>query len=95
MTATEPRPVPSPPGEGSGQASEPAPSADATAADATAADATVATAADATATTPTAPVVRSLRPEQAREDTDAAWGEYRDSNDERLYRDRPPHWADF
>jgi hypothetical protein len=38
---------------------------------------------------------RPARPEQAREDTDAAWGEYPDSGDERLYRDRPPHWADF
>jgi hypothetical protein len=35
------------------------------------------------------------RPEQAREDTDAAWGEYPDSGDERLDRDRPPHWSNF
>jgi hypothetical protein len=34
-------------------------------------------------------------PEQAHEDTDAAWGEYPVSDDERLYRDRPPHWADY
>jgi hypothetical protein len=38
-------------------------------------------------------------PEQSREDTDAGWGEYPatddDRNDERLYRDRPPHWDDF
>ncbi len=34
-------------------------------------------------------------PEQSREDTDAAWGEYRERDDDRLYRDRPPHWADY
>jgi hypothetical protein len=34
-------------------------------------------------------------PEQSREDTDAGWGEYSDRADDRLYRDRPPHWADF
>lgn len=36
-------------------------------------------------------------PEQSREDTDIAWGDYRGRDDEdrdRLYRDRPPHWAD-
>lgn len=33
-------------------------------------------------------------PEQSREDTDAAWGEYPESSDDRLYRDRPPHWED-
>lgn len=33
-------------------------------------------------------------PEQSREDTDAGWGEYPDSDDDRLYRDRPPHWND-
>lgn len=34
-------------------------------------------------------------PEQSFEDTDAAWGEYREPDDvERLYRDRPPHWDD-
>jgi hypothetical protein len=35
-----------------------------------------------------------LFPEQSREDTDAAWGEYPESADDRLYRDRPPHWDD-
>ncbi|HSZ39386.1 MAG TPA: hypothetical protein VK817_05465 [Trebonia sp.] len=36
------------------------------------------------------------RPEQSFEDTDAAWGEYREpDDDERLNRDRPPHWDDF
>ena len=34
-------------------------------------------------------------PEQSREDTDAGWGEYPVTDDERLYRDRPPHWDDF
>ena len=36
-----------------------------------------------------------LLPEQSREDTDAAWGEYTERADDRLYRDRPPHWDDF
>jgi len=36
-----------------------------------------------------------LLPEQGREDTDAAWGEYPESARDRLNRDRPPHWADF
>jgi AcrR family transcriptional regulator len=32
-------------------------------------------------------------PEQSREDTDAGWGEPAEpDDDERLYRDRPPHW---
>jgi hypothetical protein len=34
-------------------------------------------------------------PEQSREDTDAGWGEYPERTDDRLYRDRPPHWDDF
>jgi hypothetical protein len=34
-------------------------------------------------------------PEQSREDTDAAWGDYPEPADDRLYRDRPPHWDDF
>ncbi len=38
---------------------------------------------------PTAPIL----PAQSREDTDVGWGDYaeRDDND-RLLRDRPPHW---
>jgi hypothetical protein len=36
-----------------------------------------------------------VRPEQSREDTDAGWGEYRERDDDRLYLDRPPHWADY
>jgi hypothetical protein len=32
-------------------------------------------------------------PAQSREDTDVGWGEYREGDDdERLLRDRPPHW---
>jgi hypothetical protein len=32
-------------------------------------------------------------PAQSREDTDAGWGEPAEpDDDERLYRDRPPHW---
>jgi len=42
-----------------------------------------------------APVVAPLLPEQSREDTDAAWGEYTGRDDDRLYRDRPPHWHDL
>jgi len=34
-------------------------------------------------------------PEQSREDTDAAWGERLQAGDDRLERDRPPHWDDF
>jgi hypothetical protein len=38
---------------------------------------------------PSAPIL----PTQSREDTDVGWGDYaeRDDND-RLLRDRPPHW---
>jgi hypothetical protein len=36
-----------------------------------------------------------LLPGQSREDTDAAWGDYPESAADRLYRDRPPHWADL
>ena len=42
-----------------------------------------------------APVYEQVLPEQSREDTDAGWGEYREQADDRLYRDRPPHWDDF
>ena len=36
-------------------------------------------------------------PEQSREDTDAAWGDYREADGDtaRLLADRPPHWNDF
>jgi len=34
-------------------------------------------------------------PEQSREDTDEAWGEYSGRDDDWLRRDRPPHWDDF
>jgi hypothetical protein len=34
-----------------------------------------------------------LLPTQSREDTDAGWGDYGDrDDDDRLLRDRPPHW---
>lgn len=33
-----------------------------------------------------------ILPEQTRDDTDAGWGERRDSNYERLREERPPHW---
>jgi hypothetical protein len=41
------------------------------------------------------PVGEPALPEQSREDTDAAWGEYQEPADDHLYRDRPPHWDDF
>ncbi|MFB9237187.1 hypothetical protein ACFFWC_16755 [Plantactinospora siamensis] len=31
-------------------------------------------------------------PDQSTDDTDRGWGERPDSNDDRLYEDRPPHW---
>ena len=38
-------------------------------------------------------VMAPVLPEQSREDTDAGWGEPAEpDDDERLYRDRPPHW---
>jgi hypothetical protein len=43
---------------------------------------------------PPAPILPApILPAQSREDTDVGWGEYgeRDDND-RLLRDRPPHW---
>jgi DNA-binding ferritin-like protein (Dps family) len=35
-----------------------------------------------------------ILPDQTRDDTDRGWGERRrdDSNDDRLLRERPPHW---
>ena len=44
-----------------------------------------------TASAPIAPA--PILPTQSREDTDVGWGDYaeRDDND-RLLRDRPPHW---
>ena len=41
------------------------------------------------------PAAGSVLPEQAPEDTDADWGEYPEPANDRLYRDRPPHWDDF
>ena len=37
---------------------------------------------------------RPVLPMQSKEDTDAGWGERPEpEDDERLYRERPPHWA--
>jgi hypothetical protein len=51
------------------------------------------------AATPSAPVPPAATPHtsvlasQSSEDTDVGWGEYRDrDDDDRLLRDRPPHW---
>jgi hypothetical protein len=41
------------------------------------------------------PAGEPVLPEQSPEDTDAAWGEYPERSDDRLSRDRPPHWDDF
>jgi hypothetical protein len=39
---------------------------------------------------------QAVPPEQSHEDTDIAWGDYSGRDDvDRLYRDRPPHWADY
>jgi hypothetical protein len=37
----------------------------------------------------------SLLAEKSSEDTDADWGEYPEASDDRLHRDRPPHWDHF
>jgi hypothetical protein len=34
-----------------------------------------------------------LLPDETADDTDAGWGERRESNDQRLIEDRPPHWG--
>ena len=40
------------------------------------------------------PVRPEQSPEQSAEDTDAGWGEAPESgDDDRYYRDRPPHWG--
>jgi hypothetical protein len=33
-------------------------------------------------------------PAQSSEDTDIGWGDYAEPDDDRLIRDRPPHWDD-
>ena len=40
---------------------------------------------------PSAPAAPIL-PAQSREDTDVGWGDYGERDDDRLLRDRPPHW---
>ena len=44
--------------------------------------------------TATAPIAAApVLPTQSREDTDLGWGDYPDrDDDDRLLRDRPPHW---
>jgi hypothetical protein len=32
-------------------------------------------------------------PDQTRDDTELGWGDVAATNDDRLYADRPPHWA--
>ena len=49
----------------------------------------------AAAPAPGAPAGEPALPEQSPEDTDAAWGDYPQGDEDRLYRDRPPHWDDF
>jgi len=51
--------------------------------------------ADPSAAAKARPASEPVLPEQSREDTDIAWGELPESDDDRLYRDRPPHWDDF
>jgi hypothetical protein len=41
-----------------------------------------------------APGGEPMLPEQSPEDTDAAWGDYPERSEDRLLRDRPPHWSD-
>lgn len=42
---------------------------------------------------PPVPDDAPVLPAQSAEDTDAGWGEQPEPDDnERLYRDRPPHW---
>jgi hypothetical protein len=42
---------------------------------------------------PADPDREPLLPLKSREDTDAGWGERSEpDDDERLYRERPPHW---
>jgi hypothetical protein len=33
-----------------------------------------------------------ILPDQTTDDTDAGWGERRNSNDDALFTERPPHW---
>jgi hypothetical protein len=47
------------------------------------------------AAAPGASAREPVLPEQSSEDTDAAWGEYPPRDDDRLSRDRPPHWDDI
>jgi hypothetical protein len=43
---------------------------------------------------PPGPHAEPVLPTQSQEDTDVGWGEVpRPDDDERLYRERPPHWG--
>lgn len=45
---------------------------------------------------PAPPAGDPLLPERSQGDTDAAWGDdYSESAEDRLRRDRPPHWDNF
>jgi hypothetical protein len=45
---------------------------------------------------PTAPADKPALPDRSRDETDVGWGERPDpDDDERLTRDRPPHWSDY
>ena len=45
------------------------------------------------AAAPAPPAPSPILPTQSWEDTDVGWGEYAErDNDDRLLRDRPPHW---
>lgn len=47
----------------------------------------------APAARPPDPEKHPVLPVQSREDTDIAWGERPEADeDDRFYRDRPPHW---
>lgn len=90
--------VPAAPAAPAGAAAEPAallPGASVHVAAGPTASAPVSAAAAGAASVRVAAAGEPILPEQSPEDTDAAWGEYRERADDRLYRDRPPHWDDF
>ena len=73
------------------------PAADSAAADSAVAEQSAVTDSPESAAPPPSPAITPptrILPAQSREDTDVGWGDYaeRDDND-RLLRDRPPHWG--
>jgi hypothetical protein len=73
------------------------PAADSAAADSAPAEQSAVTDSPESAAPPPSPAITPptrILPAQSREDTDVGWGDYaeRDDND-RLLRDRPPHWG--